>query len=179
MDKIELNAQETEWADTLGTFEISLSEDYDKRISKLETADLLARSLLSRGVIPEVRFNYFIKPEYNLSNPKKSHEEIFETNGTKGEEILSHPHFLRYLKYFIQGAELPKSLKAELVALKENHSYDDDFAEDASPIIRKHFKSFGSIERTSFAEEVFKLCLDLNLPLAYAKLLRDKVMTWR
>jgi hypothetical protein len=178
MNKIELNAQETEWVNTLGTFEISLSEDYEKRISKLETADLLARSLLSRSVIPEVRFNYFTKPEYNLSNPKKSHEEIFESNGTKGEEILSHPHFLSYLKYFIYGAELPGSLKSELAALKENHSYDDDFTEEAAPIIKKYFKSFGS-ERTAFAEEVFKLCLDLNVPLAYGKLLRDKVMSWR
>lgn len=178
MDKIELNTQETEWASTLGTFEVSLSEDYDKRISKLETAESLARSLLSRGAIPEVRFSYFTKPEYNLSNPKKSHEDNFESNGTKGEEILSHPHFLKYLKYFIHGAELPKSLKAELAALKESHSYDDDFVEDAAPIIKKYFKSFSS-ERTAFAEEVFKLCLDLNVPLAYAKLLRDKVMSWR
>jgi hypothetical protein len=62
--------------------------------------------------------------------------------------------------------------------LKENHSYDDDFTEEAAPIIKKYFKSFGS-ERTAFAEEVFKLCLDLNVPLAYGKLLRDKVMSWR
>lgn len=179
MNKIELNAQEIEWVNILGTFEVSLSEDYEKRVSKLKTADLLARSLLSRSVIPEVRFNYFTKPEYNLSNPKKSHEEIFESNGTKGEEILSHPHFLKYLKYFIYGSELSEPLKSNLAAIKKSHHYGDDFVENAIPVLKSYFKAALGNDRAVFSDEVFKQCLDLDVEFIHAKQLRNKIMSWR
>ncbi|MBD2703419.1 tetratricopeptide repeat protein [Spirosoma sp. BT702] len=179
MNKIELTAEEVKWAKALGSFEISLDEDYELRIAKLNTAALLARSLLNRKAIPETRLNYFTKPEYNLSNTRRSHEAIFESNGTKGEEIFSHPHFLPYLRYFIYGAALPSSLKADLAALKMDHSYDDDFVEYAVPIIKKYCKDINGGVRNSFAEEVFKVCLDLNLQMAYATQLRNKTMSWR
>lgn len=179
MKKIELNEHEKGLAEALGSFEISTDEDYEKRIGKLGRAGLLARSLLERDAIPKARLNYFFEPEYNLGNPKKSIKETFESNGTNGEEILTHPHFLKYLKYFIYGADLPQLLQSELGSLKEEHPYDDEFIEEAALILKTHFKAVGSNHRKKFADEVFKLCLDLDVDLAYAKNLRDRVMKWR
>ncbi|RPI21285.1 MAG: hypothetical protein EHM61_25150 [Acidobacteria bacterium] len=59
-------------------------------------ASQLAKSLLKRAAIPEIRLAYFTKPEYNIGS-RKSRLEVFESNGTEGDDVLGHPHFLKYL----------------------------------------------------------------------------------
>lgn len=177
MGTINLTLQEKEWVEILGDFNIGMS-DPDPKL-KLHTAELLANSLLDRKAIPAVRLSYFIEPEYNLSNTKKSRQEVFEGNNTEGDAILSHPHFLEYLKYFIYGANLPGSLKTQLIALKQNHHYDDDFIEGAIPLLKGYFKNTPYANRSLLAEEAFKACLDLGIELIYSKHLRDKILKWR
>lgn len=178
MQEIKLTKQETEWISILNSFEISLDESYKIRISKLETAGLLSKSLLEREVIPEIRLKYFVEPAYNLGNTKRSHKDNFNMNGTVGEEILSHPSFFKYLKYFIYGADLPEELKVKLGNLYKNMHYDDDFVEAATPILKQYFFN-SSVERSSFSEEVFKMSLDLGVQLNFAKIIRDKVLKWK
>ncbi|MES2072011.1 MAG: hypothetical protein V4488_16765 [Pseudomonadota bacterium] len=67
----------------------------------------LWNSLYKRSAIPEIRFQYFTDAERNPSGRGKSRMQIFEKNGTSGEEIFAHPHFLKYLEYFVYGPDLP------------------------------------------------------------------------
>ncbi|WP_439585385.1 hypothetical protein [Dyadobacter bucti] len=175
MSKIELNTQEIEWETDLGGFEIGLNEDYNKRILKLETAGKLARSLLLRSAIPKVRLMYFKDASYNLGNTKISREEIFKKNGTSGDNILIHPHFLNYLKYFIYGSALSDGIINELSDLKASTEWDDDFVEQAFVILKRNFTGTRT-ERADYAQEVFKAFIDLQVSLADAKRLRDKIM---
>ncbi len=73
-------------------------------------------SLLTRKAIPECRLRYFADPAYNISNPKASHCELFLRNSGTQEEMYRHPHFLKYLRYFVFGADLPDSIKDAFLA---------------------------------------------------------------
>lgn len=179
MIDIELNQAENEWYKSLDSFRISLEEKFEDRILKLNNSRLLTTSLLKRNAVPEIRVKFFTDPAYNLSDTRKSKRQIFEQNGTSGTEIFSHPDFLKYLKYFIHGADLPTTLKDQLSLMKESSFYDDDFVEKAYPILRAYFKESGSNDRHSFVEETFKLFLDLGVDLRFSKVLRDKLMKAR
>ena len=73
------------------------------------SAGLLATSLLRRNAVPAVRRRYFSDPELNIGS-KKSRKEGFESKGVSATAILRHPHFLKYLRYFIYGPDLPFSV---------------------------------------------------------------------
>lgn len=90
---------------------IELTEDEQALFQRLST-DLdapvpLMRSLRDRDAIPAIRLRYFTDPELNVGR-SYSHKEQFERNGTRGEAILAHPHFVKYLRYFILGPDLPR-----------------------------------------------------------------------
>ena len=174
---INLTPQEKALCDELGSFEINLDENYETRISKLEKCFALTESLFQRYAIPERRLLYFFNPEYNLSNPKKSHKNIFESNGTIGAAIYRHPHFLKYLKYFIYGADLPEETKNILHKKYESCTFDDDFVEVAYLHLKPLHAQLSAEEKTKFKEEVFKFCIDLGVDLRYSKNLKDKMKT--
>ena len=67
----------------------------------------LMKSLIARNAIPEVRTKYFTDPAFNVGGRGRSRADIFEKNGTRGEDIFRHPHFLKYLRYFLYGSDLP------------------------------------------------------------------------
>lgn len=66
----------------------------DQIRDSIKPAYELSKSLLIRKAIPLVRKKYFIEPEYNIKGRGKSRKEVFELNGTKGEEILKHHIFI-------------------------------------------------------------------------------------
>jgi hypothetical protein len=67
----------------------------------------LMESLLERDAIPAIRWQYFAEPELNIGY-SYSHMEQFERNGTRGEAIFRHPHFVPYLRYIVSGPDLPR-----------------------------------------------------------------------
>src|SRR5262245_31118465 len=71
-------------------------------------ADLMY-SLIDRQVIPKIRAAYFDDPEMNPGGYGKSRYEVFVNNGNTQDSTFRHPHFLKYLKYFINGPDLPQS----------------------------------------------------------------------
>lgn len=77
-----------------------------------EAALTLMRSLIARKAIPEVRTKYFTDSDFNVGGRGRSRADIFEKNGTRGEAIFRHPHFLKYLHYFLYGPDLPPQLIA-------------------------------------------------------------------
>jgi hypothetical protein len=72
-----------------------------------EAALGLMKSLIARKAIPDVRSKYFTDQDFNVGGRGRSRAEIFEKNGTDGEAIFRHPHFLKYLRYFLYGPDLP------------------------------------------------------------------------
>src|SRR6185312_229422 len=60
----------------------------------------LTKSLAEHEAFPDVRLRYFTDPEMNACQ-NKSRQEVFESNGTKGEDIYRHGNFIRHLRYMI------------------------------------------------------------------------------
>lgn len=172
--KIELTAEEMEMAEQLEPFTVSIGEPYEQRERKLKLSSQLMHSLLDRQVIPKVRIKYFTQAEYNLPNARKSRQQVFEYNGKSGSRIFEDPAFLKYLKYFIYGAELPWELKIDLQAAKSNAFYESEFLDEASALVKRHRASLTADDHL-LAEEVFKHALDIGVELADCKRLWDKI----
>lgn len=173
--KIELTTKEMEMVQLLEPFTISLDEPHEQREKKLQVSAQLMHSLLDRQVIPKIRLKYFTQAEYNLPSPRKSRQQVFEHNGRSGSRIFEDPAFLKYLKYFIYGAELPWELKVDLQAAKPNAYYESEFVEDAYAVVKRHGESSLTADDQLLAEEVFKHALDIGVELSAAQRLWEKI----
>lgn len=174
--KLELTGQEMEMVKLLEPFTITLDEPYELRDRKLKLSARLMQSLLDRNVIPKNRIKYFTLPEYNLPSLRKSRQQLFEHNGKSGSRIFEDPAFLKYLQYFIYGAELPWELKVDLQAAKSNAYYENEFVEEAYTIVKRYQQSI-ALEDEVLAEEVFKYTLDIGIELPACIGLWGKVRT--
>ena len=158
----------------LHPFTISIDEPYELRKTKLKASGRLMLSLLDRSAIPKVRIKYFTQPEYNVLNSRKSRQQVFEHNGRVGTGIFEDPAFLKYLKYFICGAELPSELKIDLQAAKCNAYYETEFLDEACALASRH-RALVAADNDQFAEELFKHALDIGVELATSKRLWEMV----
>lgn len=148
---------------------------HDELHRSLEAMSLLAKSILDRGAIPQVRISYFTDPEFNPGGRGKSREEIFEANGTCGDEILRHPHFLRHLEYFLCGPNMPAvAVDAFKTKLLESGYLTGGDINDLAPFARACVRSNG-LKPHAAAEEFFKLAIDCGARPAYADSLRKSV----
>lgn len=125
----------------------------------------LVRSLSERRALPNERLNYWNDPAYNPGRIKASRKGVFERNGCLGDDIYIHPHFIRHLRYFLFGADLPESLISEFSQgigdpLWETSSDDLSIGKRARYLAQHH-----GLDMAIAAEEFFKLCLDLGLGL--------------
>ena len=94
----------------------SVRLEYQEVIANGELAATLIRSLIAHKATPECRLRYFVDPKYNASNSKSSKHSLFLRNAHTDEEMYRHPHFLKYLRYFIFGANLPDPIKEVFLA---------------------------------------------------------------
>mgnify|MGYP000955575263 CR=1 FL=1 len=170
--KIELTESENQLFTSVLRFNTA---SYEQARNILHDCEELATILLSeKDRIPLSRLNYFFEPEYNISSPKSSRKEIFERNGTNGNSILSHGNFVKYLIYWVNGANVDKEIKNIAANTIVNDYYKDHdcitkfFNAIRSKIPRNH-------QNSEFSEEIFKLAIDSGMSLMYATLLRDKV----
>lgn len=147
----------------------------DQIRDSIKPAYELSKSLLIRKAIPLVRKKYFTEPEYNIKGRGKSRKEVFELNGTKGEEILKHPHFHKYLQYFILGPALSSEVIQEFDSLvTKNKPITSSDQESLCILARNQVKKY-YLNPKIVSEEYFKLCLELNLNLSMARVVRDTV----
>lgn len=133
----------------------------------------LLNSLAERNAIPEVRLRYWSDPEYQIGRLKASHKGLFERNGRQGDEIYTHPHFLKYLRYFLFGAQLPASAIAEFEEAVGNPEWVSsgditDITKGTRRIVREH-----GLQAED--EEFYRLALDVGLNQWFAKAVRDAV----
>jgi hypothetical protein len=73
-----------------------------------KAARSLLKSLHNREAIPEARVHDFTKPF--PGGRGKSHKDVFEKNGCRGDAIIEHPHFVSYLRYFMNGLRFRRKL---------------------------------------------------------------------
>jgi len=140
-----------------------------------ETALRLMKSLMARNAIPEVRIRYFSDADFNVGGRGRSRAQIFEKNGTSGEAIFRHPHFLKYLHYFLYGPDLPPQV---IDAFREKIA-DIGFvtSSDIIPLgaFGRQMARANRLDAGDAAEEFFKLALDCGLELYEARSIRDSV----
>jgi hypothetical protein len=136
----------------------------------------LMRSLLKRKVIPKIRIRYFFDADFNTRS-RKSHKEIFEMNGTSGEDIYKHPHFWPFLHYFIFGPDLPKEIKEAFLQIIGSEEYisGSDMA-GLRKFVRSQTRKYGLYPK-EVSEEFYKLALECGIENNLARMIRDAVQT--
>jgi hypothetical protein len=144
-----------------------------------EAALGLMKSLIARKAIPDVRSKYFTDSEFNVGGRGRSRAEVFEKNGTSGEAIFRHPHFLTYLHYFLYGPDLPppvtEAFREKIADMGLITSSDIvPLGAFARQLTRDHRLRGGDP-----AEEFFKLALDCGLELYEAQSIRESVKSVR
>lgn len=139
----------------------------------------LINRLLKRKAIPDQRLSYFSDPDYNVGGRGKSRRDSFVQKGHDDESLMRHGHFLKYLFYFIYGADLPAPV---VQAFRRA-------VEDCGPITSGDIAPLSSMARQlarthrlnakEAADEFYKLGLDLGLSPDNAASIRSSVLQVR
>lgn len=110
-----------------------------------------------------------MEPEFFPGGRGKSHMNVFERNGTAGNEILRHPNFHKYLQYFIEGPTLPTKTVAQFSAFIDSLGgvSGDDILELRN-LVRRLTRESG-LNPHNAAEEFFKLALEFGASAAIAE----------
>lgn len=167
--EIELTEQEQQ---LLSGIELNASRvDHEQYQSQGPLVLELLQSLIDRNAIPEARQRYWQDPEYQIGRVKASHQGLFERNGTRGNDIYTHLSFLKYLRYFLFGAQLPAPAIAEFEEAVGNPDWvtSGDITEISKAtraIVRKY-------RLQNEDEEFYRLALDVGLNQWFAKAVRD------
>jgi hypothetical protein len=177
--RIELNVAETALLEQIELDGLKLSKlGYERVKRNGELAAELTRLLSERGAIPTHRLAFFRDPDYNVGGRNQSREQLFERSLTMGT-MLEHPNFLKYLRYFIHGPELPDAactaFAGEIAACGQITSGDiEQLTKAARNLVRQH-----GLEPKDAGEEFFKLALEHGLDASYARMIRDHVRKTR
>lgn len=147
----------------------------------LQVADAMENlflSLLDRDAIPEIRLKLFFDSAF-AETGSKSRQEVFESNGTSGNDIFRHPNFIPYLRYFIDGPRLPRTAIDGLCRiLNENIGTSgevmDQYRQHARAVVRTH-----RLVSSTAATEFFRLGLEIGMSDFAARTLRDAARTAR
>lgn len=177
--RIELNSEEEALLARI-TFDLPYHapEFFEILTESCAAASQLAQLLLERRAVPRIRVEYFTNPSFNIGL-SRSRKRVFEDNGTRGKDILSHGNFLPYLRYFIFGPALPQTIMDDFHRIAQSNPLDpSDDVEILRRLARSTTREMGA-ERRKTHEEFFKLSLECGLPLHYARLIRDAVRTAR
>lgn len=176
---IDLTPEEIALADALQFNPLAFQGSHDAFITNAELARRLTTSLLERHGIPEQRLQYFADPECYPGGRGRSRKQGFERNGTHGDAMLRHPHFLKYLHYFIHGADLPTPvMEAFALAVEACGPVSSGDIPPLGATARKLARN-SHLESKSAADEFFKLCLDLGLSPSRAASIRSSVLQLR
>lgn len=162
------------------TFDLNLeSHDPEDFTRNSEGVAQLITMLLKRRAIPEHRLKYFTDPDYQKSRIKGAHRDLFRRNGNNDEQILRHPHFLKYARYFVCGPDLPGALMQEFRdAARRCGHVSPGGAVDLANLARRQVRAFDLAPHDA-AEEYFKLALDSGIWMSHAFHIADRVRTLR
>lgn len=173
-----LTAQEQELVRRIDFAPDILSASFRQIVEEsCEAAAPLAKSLFARGAIPDVRLAYFTDPGRNVGS-QRSRREIFEGNGTRGDQILEHPHFLPYLKYFIFGPDLPEATISGFCTIANDGLLTTSMQLDQLRAYARREVRQRGLDRRHAAEEFYKLAYECDLD-HLARSVRDAALQAR
>jgi hypothetical protein len=173
--KIELTSAEEDLISQINFDPRHENAEYEEILrTSRQNAAVLMQSIIDRGAIPDIRLQYFTDPELNIGT-KMSRKEVFEHNGTRGSAIFEHSHFLKYLRYFIFGPQLPDPVIDGFVKQVNDWYMELDSLCKSS---RQAVRQYGMDPHTA-CEEFHKLALECGLEHYEARMIRDAVRTVR
>lgn len=176
MFKIELTEFETQHFNTIKQLLPILNSDNWPQLCVAQVQ--LFQSIAGRKGFPVHRIEWFQNPSFNPGGRGKSRRKQFEENGTFGPEIIEHPHFTKYLNYFILGPFLPLPLMEEYSAFSK--SLQPITSGDIEPLRKEARRLIRSYDLSSTeADEFYKLCLEIDIPEMYAESIRRAVLEVR
>jgi hypothetical protein len=140
----------------------------------LDAAGELTESLLERDVIPQGRLDFFIEPEWNIRGHGKSRREVFRGNLKEGAKISRSSHFLKHLRYFIFGPQLPEDVVKEFRSKAADETFGSRDAYELGRWAKGIAKTRGLV-REDAAEEFHKLAAECGLDAQDGRSIRDLV----
>lgn len=154
-------------------------QEYEAAVRNGSLACALMHSLIARDAIPEPRARYFSDPDYKAGKVKGSRRDMFERNGNHGDEVYRHPNFIKYLLYFINGADLPaqliKTFRSEIESLDGPSSSDlEPLRKMSRQLVRQH-----RLQPYEASGEFYKLALDCGLSLHFSDSIRRTIREMR
>lgn len=134
----------------------------------------LINLLDARDAIPEIRVRLFNE----LAEVGQLSElERCESNGTKGDAIYKHGHFVEYLHYFIKGPNLPKAVVDGFVEIvNEDRGTSGMLLKELQKYVRKCVRDY-NIEKTIAATNFWRLSYEVDYD--YPDVIRRAAMTAR
>jgi hypothetical protein len=134
-----------------------------------KAAHFLLKSLSARGVIPKVRVRDFTEPF--PGGRGKSHQDVFVKNGCLGDAVFEHPHFVSYLRYFMNGPALPAStVEGFRKILIEDSGTSGMVMDQLCKFVRAETRRL-SLERSVAKEEFWRLAQEVGY--LHADTIRD------
>lgn len=148
--------------------------DWKARAACLEAAGTLTESLLKRGAIPEIRRRYLTDEELNIGGRGKSRIEGFAAHGLDQSQTFRHGNFLKYLRYFIYGPDLPAAtIEGFKKIVDDDAGTSGEVLDQLCRFTRAEVRRGLPVERHKLPEEFFKLALEKNVDLHVARCVRD------
>lgn len=163
----------------LRTVHASHDEARAAYLSNQQPVLALVRLLSARDAVPQERIRYWNDSDYNPGRIKASRKGLFERNSCTGDDIYTHPHFLKHLRYFLFGADLPDAV---ILAFEEGVADPTWISSSDVPAIGKLARDLTrrhGLDRSSAESEFFKLALDMGLSLTTALRIRQAVQQIR
>ncbi len=144
-----------------------------------EVVGALMASLSERQAIPEHRVQYFSDGRFNPGGRGSSIRDEFAGNGTSGEAIYGHPHFVKYLRYFLFGTNLSDTIKSRFADAVE--ACGGITSGDIRPLssLAKELAKRSGLPPKEASDEFYKLALDCGVGPETATSFRDAVRSIR
>lgn len=157
---------------------IPLDPPHDGWFEIADAMEALTDSLFERKAIPDVRLRLFADPDY-AETGKKSRQEVFESNGTSGSDIFRHPHFIKYLRHFINGPNLPQpAIDGLCKILNDDRGTSGMVMEQYRKHARSCVREF-NLSPPDAGTEFFRLGVEIGMELHAARTLRDAARSTR
>ena len=150
--------------------------DHEKWQRNSDLALRLFISLYRRNGIPAHRWAWLEDPEYFVGGRGNSRREMFERNGSKGEDMVRHNNFLAYIQYFIFGPNLPsQTIEAFADKVMSCGQVTSGDIVPLGTLARKLTRERGLVSSVA-AEEFMKLAVELGMSAGQATSIRTQVM---
>jgi hypothetical protein len=152
----------------------------DRTAENSELAARLFKSLLTRNGIPEARRRYFTDPRYHAEDTRSSRYQLFRRNVDSEDELTRHPHFLKYLHYFVYGTGLPEEIQQAFQARCQDHFVKaHELSSFARGLIREMRRRMDPLDHYKIPDQFYRLALDCDCDVTDAQSIRRAVMQVR